>query len=275
MAKLADQRYASMAEVAHDLEAVRAGDEPIALVQVKARPKQKALPEWLARVPRRNLIAAGALLLVVAIGGVAAALTSDGDLDPIERRLITAPAGLDSALRAANQLTEVTDEPAPLRGGFREVALIILPIDAEVWQADKNLGMMPVTLNVKEGDRSTIEVRRRGYASRRVTVDGSRARVVIRLVSLPPGVRDPIPPASAAQPGSIPAVAGSAAGVAVHEPPPASSAGAPEPKLPSELQAHPPPADTTPKPAASETPAPPPPAPPPAQETKAPTEPAP
>jgi hypothetical protein len=41
---------------------------------------------------------------------------------------------------------------------------------------------MPVSVKVKSGESTTLLVRRRGYMTRKVVVDGSETRVVIGLM---------------------------------------------------------------------------------------------
>ena len=55
--------------------------------------------------------------------------------------------------------------------------------DARAYDGDKELGMMPVTLELKPGESKTIDVKRKAYVTRTVRLDGTKSRVVIGLVS--------------------------------------------------------------------------------------------
>jgi hypothetical protein len=92
--------------------------------------------------------------------------------------------GLASAVEFIENMDQESSDPAPLRGGYREVAIIVSPIDAEVTLDGKDLGVMPISVKLKEGETITISVWKRGFHRRNVTIDGSRAREVVRLVTL-------------------------------------------------------------------------------------------
>jgi eukaryotic-like serine/threonine-protein kinase len=73
--------------------------------------------------------------------------------------------------------------PAVVVPEVHKVALIMFPLDARAFDGDKELGMMPVTLELTPGQSKTIEVRRKTYVTRTVRLDGTKSRVVIGLVS--------------------------------------------------------------------------------------------
>jgi hypothetical protein len=64
----------------------------------------------------------------------------------------------------------------------REVALVLFPLDARVFLDDKDLGQMPVSVKVKEGHPLKVRIVRDGYWTRRLTLDGTKKRVVVGLV---------------------------------------------------------------------------------------------
>ena len=65
----------------------------------------------------------------------------------------------------------------------RKIALIMFPLDAHAFDGKTDLGMMPVTLELKPGESKTIDVARKMYVRRTVRIDGTKPRVVIGLVS--------------------------------------------------------------------------------------------
>jgi hypothetical protein len=64
-----------------------------------------------------------------------------------------------------------------------KVALIMFPLDARAVDGEKDLGMMPVTIERAPGETKTISIVRRGYVTRALKVDGSKPRLVVGLVS--------------------------------------------------------------------------------------------
>jgi hypothetical protein len=74
----------------------------------------------------------------------------------------------------------------------REVALILAPIDAHVFQGGKDLGAMPVSVRVAAGEVAQIEVKRQGFFTRKVKIDGRKARVIVRLTPIP-GMKPAVP----------------------------------------------------------------------------------
>jgi hypothetical protein len=72
---------------------------------------------------------------------------------------------------------------APAAPETRKVALILFPLDSHAYDGKTDLGMMPVTLELKPGESKTIDVRRKMFVPRTVRIDGTKPRVVIGLVS--------------------------------------------------------------------------------------------
>jgi hypothetical protein len=59
----------------------------------------------------------------------------------------------------------------------------MFPLDAHAFDGKTDLGMMPVTLELKPGESKVIDVQRKMYVRRTVRIDGTKPRVVIGLVS--------------------------------------------------------------------------------------------
>ena len=84
----------------------------------------------------------------------------------------------------------VATSPAPAPAEqLTEVHVILFPLDARAYDGTKDLGMMPITVKLKPGEKKILTVSRRGYATRSVTIDGSSTRVVAGLVV--EGAKDP------------------------------------------------------------------------------------
>jgi hypothetical protein len=77
---------------------------------------------------------------------------------------------------------EVVDAGTQVQG--KRVDFILFPLDARLYDGKENLGPMPVSVIVPEGEKRSLIVRRPGYWPRRVRVDGSKSRIVIGLRAL-------------------------------------------------------------------------------------------
>ena len=210
-----DARYASMAELAADLARLAAGMpvRAIALPPATAQEDVVTLPEVAAPsapvsapvLPPQSLGGQGVpwplvlLLLVLVAGGAYwfsrhRAPGSTASATQAEPRPLPPP--LVSAAEA--------DDGAPVH----EVALVLFPLDARVMLGDKDLGQMPVSVKVKDGFPIKVRIVRDGYWTRKLTLDGTKKRVVIGLVKRDaskanPNADDDDPPG--ALPRSVPA----------------------------------------------------------------------
>jgi serine/threonine-protein kinase len=199
LAKDRSDRYQSMPELLAELERFSAGVEPSAVIE---RIHQRVLlAERASQEPRapRRVLPWLVLGLVGAAAGVAWAAyeTRSAPVAGRVEAIFAKTAPLELELPRARTGSKVV---APPRG--RSVALVLSPIDAHVFKDGQDLGPMPVTIQVAPGERMPIEVRRPGYRSRRIMLDDSRRRVVVKLVSLP----GPAAPPPVAQPSPPPAV---------------------------------------------------------------------
>jgi serine/threonine-protein kinase len=80
-----------------------------------------------------------------------------------------------SAVVAAHHAGSLTPSPVT------SVDIVLSPLDAEVWEGERNLGRMPLRVPIAVGAPKHLEVRRPGYANQAVTVDGRFGRVEIEL----------------------------------------------------------------------------------------------
>lgn len=179
-------RYESMAQLDEDLARLQAGEEPLAVTYLLHSPET---PEELAfrlrgGEPRRQVshwprwTAAGGVLSLL---GLAWALATSGNSD---WWLLASGAG--AATSTAPRTTAPSDRTAPSQTErYRTVALVVSPIDAHVFQGERDLGMMPINVRIREGQRVELTVQRRNYRSRSVIVDGSESRIVVQLSPLP------------------------------------------------------------------------------------------
>lgn len=94
-----------------------------------------------------------------------------------ERRAATSPSANPAG--GAARVTAV----APQK---REVHIVLSPIDSHVFRGEDDLGPMPVSVQVEDGSPVTLTVRRKGYSTRKIVLDGSETRVVVGLLRAEP-----------------------------------------------------------------------------------------
>jgi hypothetical protein len=66
----------------------------------------------------------------------------------------------------------------------KQVLLAAVPIDAHVFRNSEDLGQSPVIVAVEEGQSVELEIRRDGYKTDKITLDGSTTREVVKLDKL-------------------------------------------------------------------------------------------
>lgn len=139
---------------------------------------------------RGSLLGVGVALGVFVLGtGIAAVRGGSSRARAGGARVDAAPQALSPTPRRAERVGETL--PAPEAPGHepppaveRTVHFVLSPLDAKVYRGEREIGQMPVSLSVKPGESVTVSVRRKGYATRRIVVDGSESRVVVGLVKL-------------------------------------------------------------------------------------------
>ncbi len=191
-----DARYTSMAELAADLARlasgmpVRAEARSAAPAPVTAKEDVATLPEIVsspgsapvsAPLPPLPMTATGrgvpwplVLLLLIAVAGGAYWFSQHRAPPAALSASKVEPKPLPPPLPPAAS----SDDGAP----ETEVALVLFPLDSRVMLGDKDLGPMPVSVKVREGHPLKVRIVRDGYWTRRLTLDGTKKRVVVGLV---------------------------------------------------------------------------------------------
>jgi eukaryotic-like serine/threonine-protein kinase len=108
---------------------------------------------------RRYMVAAGAFATLAAVAALAWGVSRDADTPVVS---------------------------APKTHETVKVDFVLSPIDSHLFRGDEDLGPMPLSVQVEEGTPVTLTVRRKGYTSRRVVVDGTETRVVVGLLRADP-----------------------------------------------------------------------------------------
>ena len=188
--KEAEARYGSMAELAADLARlasgmpVRAEARAAVVVPTTAQEDVVTLPE--IAPPSAPGAASGpvstggggvpwplVLLLLIGVAGGMFWLLRHRAPGIIPSATQAQPKPLPPPLASAAE----TDDASEI-----VVALVLFPLDARVMLGDKDLGQMPVSVKVREGHPLKVRIVRDGYWTRKLTVDGSKKRVVVGLV---------------------------------------------------------------------------------------------
>ncbi len=189
------QRYGSMAELDEDLTRLQRGEQPLAVEELRRLANspaslKKRLDESQRGRSRGWLI--GLLLLGVLGGALGVAAKSEGS--PVARWFEQAT----TQWRARFSAEPVEVAPADDQDfDLAEVAMVLSPIDARVYRGGQDLGPMPLTVRIRRGHRVTFMIKREGYVSERVAVDGTEATKMVELSPLP-GTTPP--PRAAASP---------------------------------------------------------------------------
>jgi eukaryotic-like serine/threonine-protein kinase len=174
-------RFSSSAEFVAELDALQLQLQEPPIVEVaRTTFHDDARP---LRLRSRALAACGALLLgAAAFGGwrLVGGRSPDNDAGdqpnaPSALQTATAPLGPAAPL---DPPSEVVEE--------HRVHFVLFPIDAHVFLGDEDLGPMPVSVAVPQGQRLGMSVRRPGFSTHRFLVDDrTPARLVISLVQAP------------------------------------------------------------------------------------------
>jgi eukaryotic-like serine/threonine-protein kinase len=185
-----DARYATMAELAADLARLASGvpvraetAPPSSRVDPRQDVALGASPEaepYAAPPPPSSVRGSGGvpfplvLLLLLGVAGGMFWVLRHRAPTIITRVTQAEPNPLPPPLPSAAEV----DDGAP----EQEVALVLFPLDARVLLGDRDLGQMPVSVKVKDGQPVKLRIVRDGYWTRKLTVDGSKKRVVVGLV---------------------------------------------------------------------------------------------
>jgi serine/threonine-protein kinase len=179
------ERYQGMNELQADLLRIQMGLRPEALNY------RKWIKDWRPWA---------GLLGTALAGGAAAVLLQD---DPEEgESLRSSP--LPPAPEKPNPATPLAETPEPPPPSHQGVQITVLPSDAHVFSGEEDLGRGPVSLQILQGEKLDVEVRRRGYKSETLSLDGSRPEISVKLKPLRPNAPVAKPPPISKPPKSPP-----------------------------------------------------------------------
>jgi serine/threonine-protein kinase len=173
LAKEPEERFASMVELVKEIDKVSAGVE-LPAPSLELEEDQREMDALRPSRSRRVAFALLGILLLAGAGYGATRLAGDGVLAaPVSSVAPPKPAA------ALPPLKEREEPEAPAPG--KDVALVMFPLDAHAVVDGKDLGAMPVSVKVSEGHVVSVKIVRDGYYSRKVKLDGMKARVSVIL----------------------------------------------------------------------------------------------
>jgi serine/threonine protein kinase len=182
-------RFPNMLDLVEELDAVATGVElpPPAFIPSSALSEHE---DEVAIAELRSKGGNSALITLLMLAGLAGAAFAgfklhEAGLEPSTSASVAslAPPPVASADEVSSAKPEKT----------RDVALVLFPLDAHVVVGDHDLGAMPVTVKVPEGHSVSAEVRRDGYWTRKLRLDGTKTRIVVGLVKRDSGASSPSP----------------------------------------------------------------------------------
>ncbi len=213
LSKRPEQRYQSMTELVEDFQKLEDGLIPGAVPDMMARSGGFNVPadyfkkgDMPAPVPASPVgVPSNRWPLYAGIAGVCAAVG-------IVIAIFAKSASSDASPSAPTPepTASVSPPPAPPTdpvdpstiSASKQVMVAVEPIDARVFRGDTDLGASPVMLEVKEGEKIDVEIRREGFKSRTITIDGTEEKLSAKLEKLPGArgnFRAPPPPAPAVE----------------------------------------------------------------------------
>jgi serine/threonine-protein kinase len=210
LSKKPEQRYQTMEELAQDLDKLTQGVIPDAVPEMISRSggfnvpadffKERGMPAPVPATPiqhsarKRWGVYAGvagitaAIMIVVGIFAKSSSSTASDSPKPVT----LAPTAVVEPPKAP----EPPPAPAP---EIKHVLFASEPLDSHVFQNGHDLGAPPLTVDVPQGQKVSVEVRREGYKSQTLTLDGSEAKMKVKLEKVAAAPR-PAPPRRPSEP---------------------------------------------------------------------------
>jgi eukaryotic-like serine/threonine-protein kinase len=205
MSKRPEERYDDMKALMDDIDRMVSGQPPTAVREMMDRSGGFSVPSDYFRRGESGAKPKPRTPLVVGLAGVGLALAlgavfflSRGGEAPVPvEPVAAAPPPAVAAPPPAPVVEPVADDLVITT----QVILGAQPMDAHVYRGEEDLGASPVVVDVPEGEIVTLVVRREGYASKTVKLDGRERKVAITLEAVKsPTAAAPVRRAPAAAP---------------------------------------------------------------------------
>ncbi len=191
------QRYGSMAELDEDLERLQQGVQPLAVDELR---RMAGSPESLKKRIEKSRSGSRAWMgwaLVLGMLGGAAWFAARIEGSPVAGWVDAAKAAVQRAITVSPEQPPEPTTKAEVDLDLVDVAMVLSPIDAHVYRGKTDLGPMPLTVRIRRGHKVTFNIKREGYVTQRVVVDGLDDTKLVELAALP-GTTPP--PRAAARP---------------------------------------------------------------------------
>ncbi|HEX9295789.1 MAG TPA: serine/threonine-protein kinase, partial [Polyangiaceae bacterium] len=195
LSKKPEQRYQTMDEVAQDLEKLTRGMIPDAVPEMMSRSggfnvpadffKERGMPAPVPATPKGRSrgrwgvyagLAGVAAAIAIVLGIFAKSSSSTASLGP-------APWETPAVQPPLEPPPAATPPPPPTPEAIH-VLFACDPLDAHVFQDGHDWGPSPLTVDVPAGKKITVEVRRDGYKTETLVLDGSEKRMKVKLTRL-------------------------------------------------------------------------------------------
>jgi len=201
LSKRPEHRYQSMQELILEFDKMSAGGVPDAVPEMMSRSggfnvpvdyfmkgqMPQPVPATPSHSPRarrgRWPLYAGVAGVLAAIGivvGIFAKSQSSAALQTGQPSL-TAEGTPSKAVDPNAAGVPASPAPSAPAVASKQVLLAAVPIDAHVFRNTEDLGQSPVMVAVEDGHVIELEIRREGYKTDKITLDGSKTREVVKL----------------------------------------------------------------------------------------------
>lgn len=188
-------RYQTMDELGEALSRVFSGIAPLTAAERRgrmnslkfnarvsstaetARPATPDAPTGPQKSPLMIYALFGAAIVVIA--GAAVVLSSQGSSKEGATQMIAQDSGTPTETAQVPAHAEKPEMPQTPK--VIQVAIAVSPLSAHVFEGDEDLGQSPVMLEVGDTKRE-LEVRLKGYETRKLTLDGSETKFTVDLI---------------------------------------------------------------------------------------------
>lgn len=203
LSKRPEHRYQSMHELILEFDRMNAGAVPDAVPEMMARSggfnvpvdyfMKGQMPQPVPATPsqppraRRSRIPlyAGIAGVLAAIGIVVAIFAKSQSSSALQTPQTAIDAeGKSSKPADTNAAIVPPSATSAAASPAKQVLLAAVPIDAHVFRNAEDLGQSPVMIAVEDGQPVELEIKRDGYKTDKITLDGSKTREVVKLEKL-------------------------------------------------------------------------------------------
>ncbi len=163
-----EERYQTMEEVVADLDKLKAGMIPEAVSAMKSRSRSEFMKKNWPYFAGVGGVSAGALILAAIYNA----------LKPVT----TTPIPTTPSIPTETPPVDASPPPEPSKSvQLKDVILKVEPGDAVILMGDNDIATSPLNLQIEEGTPMEVEVRRKGYKTQKITIDGTQAQMTVRL----------------------------------------------------------------------------------------------